>query len=97
MIANIESNKNEPFSNWIVLKRKKTQYFTCFYTTILFKVPKTITWNTAHFIAKIPNKRELRQIAWNHSSDIVLKDFIKLYESCVTEPFSFSVNNKTLL
>ena len=29
---------------------------------------------------KIPNKRELRQIALNHSSDIDFKDFMKIYK-----------------
>ena len=31
-----------------------------------------------HFIMKIPNKRELKHIASNHSSDIDSKDFMKL-------------------
>ena len=37
MIANIESSKKiKSYSHWIVFKRKKSQYFTCFYITILF-------------------------------------------------------------
>ena len=31
---------------------------------------------------KIPNTRELQQIALNHSSGIEFKDFMKLYKSC---------------
>ena len=46
---------------------------------------------------KIPNKRELQQIALNHSSDIDFKDFMKLYKKCTTEPYSFLVNDTTLL
>ena len=46
---------------------------------------------------KIPNKRELQQIALNHSSDIDFKDFMKLYKKCSTEPYSFLVNDRTLL
>ena len=45
---------------------------------------------------KIPNKRELQQIALNHSSDIDFKDFIKIYEKCTAEPNSFLVNDTTL-
>ena len=30
---------------------------------------------------KILNKRELQQIALNHSSDIEVKDFIKIYKN----------------
>ena len=45
---------------------------------------------------KIPNKRELQQIASNHSSDIDFKDFMKIYKKCTTEPCSFLVNDTTL-
>ena len=33
---------------------------------------------THYFIMKIPKKRELQQIASNHSSGIYFKDFMKL-------------------
>ena len=45
---------------------------------------------------KIPNKRELQQIALNHSSDIDFKDFIKIYKKCNDEPYSSLVNDTTL-
>ena len=45
---------------------------------------------------KIPNKRELQQIALNHSSDIDSKDFIKNYKKCTAEPYSFLVNDAAL-
>ena len=45
---------------------------------------------------KIPNKRELQQIALNHLSDIEFKDFMKIYKKCTVEPYSFSVNDTTL-
>ena len=46
----------------------------------------------AHFfIMKIPNKRELQQIAINHSSDINTKDFIEIYRKCTDKPYSFLV------
>ena len=45
---------------------------------------------------KIPNKRELQQVALNHSSDIDYKDFIKIYKRCTDEPYSFLVNDTTL-
>ena len=41
-------------------------------------------------------KRELQQIASIHSSDIDLKDFMKLYQDYTKEPYSFLVNNTTL-
>ena len=48
------------------------------------------------FIMKIPNKRELQQIASNHSSDTEFKDFMKLYKDYIKEPYSFLVNDTTL-
>ena len=46
-----------------------------------FKVPKDIRLNATHyFTMKIPNKRELQQIALYHSSNIDFKDFMK---SCI--------------
>ena len=49
-----------------------------------------------NFIMKIPNKRELQQIAFNHSSDIDFKDFTNLYKKCATKPYYFLVSDATL-
>ena len=42
-------------------------------------------------MAKIPNKRELQQIAITHSSDFSTKDFTNSYRKCSAEPYSFLV------
>ena len=58
---------------------------------------KIIRLNSTHsFITKIPNKRELQQIAFNHSSDIDFKYFINLYKKCTAKPYSFLVIDATL-
>ena len=45
--------------------------------TQYFKVPKEVRLKTTHFfIVKIPNKRELQQVVFNHSSDIYFQDFL---------------------
>ena len=57
---------------------------------MIFKVPKDVRLNTTHFFtAKIPNRRELREIATNHSSDISTKDFTNIYRKCTVEPYFF--------
>ena len=62
-----------------------------------FKVPKELRLNTAHFfIMKIPNKRELQQIAVNDSSDVDFRAFIKIYKKYTAEPHPFLVNVTTL-
>ena len=38
---------------------------------------------------KIRNKRELQQIAFDHSSDIDFKDFMNLYKKCTAKPYFF--------
>ena len=44
-------------------------------------MPKDVRLNSTHFfIMKILNKRELQQIALNHSSDTDFKDFTKIYK-----------------
>ena len=45
---------------------------------------------------EVPSKRELQQIALNHSSDIDFKDFMKIYKKYTAEPYSFLVNDTTL-
>ena len=45
---------------------------------------------------KIPNKREIQQIAIDHSSNIDTKDFIKIYKKYTDEPYSFLVNDTAL-
>ena len=45
---------------------------------------------------KIPNKRELQQIALNHSSDIDFKNFMKIYKKYTAKPYSFLVDDTTL-
>ena len=51
---------------------------------------------THYFVTKIPNKRELQQIASNHLSDIEFKGFTTSHKDYTKEPFSLLVN-KTLL
>ena len=45
---------------------------------------------------KIPSKRELQQLAFNHSSDIDFKDFMNLYNKSDAKPYFFLVIDTTL-
>ena len=63
-----------------------------FITQSCFAVPKNIWLNsTYYFIIKVPNKRELQQIAFNHSSDIEFKYLMNLYKKYTAKPYSFLV------
>ena len=45
---------------------------------------------------KINNKRELQNIAGNHSADINYGNFIKIYRECTKEPYTFLTTDTTL-
>ena len=98
MIADMVHNKKlNSIVTELFIRGRKLNISLVFITQSYFKVPKDVRLNTTHFfIMKIPNKRELQQIALNHSSDISTKDFIKIYEKCTAEPYSFLVNDTTL-
>ena len=73
----------------------KTKYFTCIYLSILFFC--SIRLNSTHYlIMKINNRRELQNIAFNHSADIDCKYFMKIYRECTKEPYSFLTIDTTL-
>ena len=60
-------------------------------------MPKTIRINATYcFVMKIPNRRELQQIASNYSHDFELKDIMKFYKDYTKKPLSFLGNNTTL-
>ena len=98
MIANMINNKKlNSLITELFIRGRKLNISLVFITQSYFKVPKDVRLNSTHFfIMKIPNKRELQQIALNHSSDINSKDFIKIYKKYTAEPYSFLVNDATL-
>ena len=85
MIVDMINNKK---INSIVFRSRKLDISLVFITQSYFKVPKDVRLNTTHFfIMKIPNKRELQQIAINHSSDTGFKDFIKIDKKSTDGPY----------
>ena len=79
------------------IRGRKLNISLVFTAQSYFKVPKDVRLNTSHFFTtKIPNKRELREIAIHHSSDISTKDFTNIYKEFTTETYSFLVNDTTL-
>ena len=98
MIADMIKNKKlNPIVTELFIRGRKRSISIVFITQSYFKVPKDVRLNSTHFfIMKIPNKRELQQIALNHSSDIDFKDFMKIFKKYTVEPYSFLVNDTTL-
>ena len=98
MIADMIHNKKlDSVVTELFIRGKKLNISLAFITQSYFKVPEDFRLNTTHFfIAKIPNNRELKEIARNHSSDIKTEDFINISRERTAEPYSFLVNNTTL-
>ena len=98
MIADMIHNKKlNSIVTELFIRGRKLNIFIVFITQSYFKVPQDVRLNTTHFcIAKIPNKRELQQIAIKHSSDINPKDFGNIYKKYTAEPYSFFVIDTTL-
>ena len=98
MTADMIRNKNlDSIVIELFIRGRKLNISLVFITQSYFKFPKDVRLNTTHFsIAKISNKRELRDIAINHSSDISTEDFTNIYRKCTAELYSFLVNDTTL-
>ena len=50
-----------------------------FITQSYISVPKNVRLNSTHYLIMKINKRELQNIAINHSADIDHKDYMKIY------------------
>ena len=98
MTADLINNKKlNPIVTELFARGRKLNISLVFITQSYFQVPKDVRLNTTlFFISKIPNKRELQDIAINHSSDISSKDFTNIYRECTAEPYSFLVNDTML-
>ena len=94
MIVYIYSN---PIVTELFIRGRKLNISFAFITQFYFAVPKNIRLNSMHyFIMNFPDKRELQQIAFNHSSDIDFKDLMNFYRKCAANSYSFLVIDATL-
>ena len=91
MIADMINNKKlNPIVTELFIRGRKLNISIVFIMQSYFKVPKDVRLNSTHFfIMKIPNKRELQQIALNHS-------FMKIFKKYTAELYSFLVNDTAL-
>ena len=80
VIADMINNKElNSIVTELFIRGRKSNISFVFITQSYFKVLKDVRLNSTHFfVLKIPNKRELQQIALNNSSNINSKDFINV-------------------
>ena len=98
MIADMMTNKKcQAIIKELFIRCRKLNISLVFITQSYFSVPKDVRLNSTHYlIMKINNKKELQNIAINHSADIDYKDFMKIYREFTKEPFNFLTIDTTL-
>ena len=98
MIADTMTNKKfQAIIKEVFIRCRKLNISLVFITQSYFRVPKDVRLNSIHYlIMKIHNKRELQNIAFDHSADIDYKDFVRIYKNCANEPYSFFTIDTTL-
>ena len=98
MIADIMGNKKfQAIIKELFIRCRKLNISLVFITQSYFSVPKDVRLNSTHYlIMKINNRKELQNIAINHSGDIDYQDFMKIYKECTKEPYNCLTVGTTL-
>ena len=98
MIADIMRNKKfQVIIKELFVSCRKLNISLLFITQSYFSVLKDVRLNSTHYlIMKINNRRELQNIAINHSADIDYNDFVRIYRECTRKPYSFLTIDTTL-
>ena len=91
MIADKEYNKNfKRIIKELFYRAHKINVSIVFITQSYFRALKDARLNSTHYILmKIGNKKELKRIAEEKSGHLDYKDFLKIYNHCTKEPYSF--------
>ena len=91
MIADIEYNKKfKRIIKELFYRASKINVSIVFITQSYFRALKDLRLNITHYILmKIGNKKELKRIAQEKSGHLDYKDFLKIYNYCTKEPYSF--------
>ena len=94
MMADMFSDKkfNPIVTELFIREEKLKAYLVFIITQFYFAVPKYFRlYSTRYFVMKIPNKIELRKVAFNHSSGIGFQSFKNLHKKMyIKNKFFFS-------
>ena len=91
MIADIEYNKNfKRIIKELFYRACKINISIAFIIQSYFRALKDARLNSTHdILMKIGNKKELKRIAEEKSGHLDYKDFLKIYNYCTIDPYSF--------
>ena len=89
MIADIRSNKKfQAITKELFIRCRKLNISLAFIAQSYLSVPKDVTLNSTHYlITKISSRKELQNIAINHSAGIDYNGFVKIYRECTRKAF----------
>ena len=91
MIVDIEYNKKfKIIIKELFYRARKINISIVFIMQSFFRALKDARLNSTHYILmKIGNEKELKSIAEEKSGHLDYKDFLKMYNYCKREPYSF--------
>ena len=91
MIADImRSEKFKAIVKELFIRCRKLNISILFITQSYFRTPRDARLNSTHYILmEIGNKKELKSIAAENSGHLDFKEFLKVYNYCTREPYSF--------
>ena len=98
MIADIMTNKKfQAITKELFIRCRKLNTSLAFITQSYFFVLEDVRLNSTHYlIMKTNNRKELQNIAINHSSDIDYNDLVRICRQCTRKPYSFLIIDTTL-
>ena len=98
MIVDIMTNRRfQAIIKELFIRCRKLNISLVFITQSYFCVSKDVRLNSTHYMTmNINNRKELQNIAINHSVDIDYKHFMKIYLKCTKKPYYFLTIDTTL-
>ena len=98
MIADIMGNKRcQAIIKELFIRCRKWNISLVFITQSYFSFPKDVRLNSTHYLIMIINsKRELQNIAVNHSAYLDYQDSMRIYRKCAREPNNFLMIDTTV-
>ena len=93
MTADImRSEKFKAIVKELFIRCRKLNISIVFITQSYFRTPKDARLNSTHYmLMKISNKKELKSIGEENSGHLDFKGFLKIYNYCTKEPYSFMI------
>ena len=84
------NNYNKNYNKELFIRCRKLNISIVYITQSYFRTPKDARLNSTHYILmKIGSKKELKSIIEENSGHLDFKDFLKIYNYCTKEPYSF--------